>query len=64
VKARKSASGDRGKGYNFVGMTRFKDMDDVRYYDEECEAHKKLKAFGHDKVQQPWEPPLTVFFED
>ena len=45
-------------------MTRFDNLEDVKYYDEECEAHKKLKAFAHDKVQQPWEPPLTVFFED
>lgn len=50
--------------YTFVAMTRFDNMDDVRYYDEECEAHKRLKEFAHDKVQQPWEPPLTVFFED
>lgn len=64
LKCGPSLSGERGKGYTFVAMTRFKDMDDVRYYDEECEAHKKLKAFGYDKVKQPWEPPLTVFFED
>lgn len=64
VKARRSLSGDRGKGYTFVAMTRFKNMEDVKYYDEECEAHKKLKAFGQDKVEQPWQPPLTVFFED
>lgn len=47
-----------------VGMTKFKSMEDVKYYDEECEAHKKLKAYGRDLVEQPWQPPLTVFFED
>ena len=65
IKANPSLSGpDRGKGYTFVAMTRFDTLEDVKYYDEECEAHKVLKAFAHDKVQQPWEPPLTVFFED
>ena len=39
-------------------------MEDVKYYDEECEAHKKLKAVGREKVEQPWQAPLTVFFED
>ena len=27
-------------------------MDDVRYYDEECEAHRKLKDFAKGKVEQ------------
>ena len=65
IKCGPSLSGpERGKSYTFVAMTRFDNMDDVNYYDEECEAHKRLKEFAHDKVQQPWEPPLTVFFED
>ena len=51
-------------GFTFVAMTRFDSLEDVKYYDEECEAHKVLKAFAYDKVQQPWETPLTVFFED
>ena len=64
LKARPSLSGDRGKGYTFVAMSRFKNMEDVKYYDEECKAHKILKEIGKDLVEQPWQPPLTVFFED
>lgn len=65
IKCGPSLSGpERGKSFTFVAMTRFDNLDDVRYYDEECAAHKKLKEFAHDKVQQPWESPLTVFFED
>ena len=55
---------DRSKGYTFVAMSRFKGIEDMRYYDEECEAHKKLKMVGRDMVEQPWQPPLTTFFED
>ena len=39
-------------------------MEDVKYYDQECEAHKRLRETMRDKVEQPWQPPLTVFFED
>ena len=64
VKARPSLAGDRGKGYTLVNMTRFKNMEDMEYYDKECPAHKKVKAFGYDKSETPGEPPLTVFFEE
>ena len=65
VKASKSLSGpERGKGFTFVAMTRFDTMEDVQYYDNHCEAHKRLREIARDKVEQPWQPPLTVYFED
>ena len=32
------------QGYNFVVTTQFASLDDLRYYDTDCGAHKKLKA--------------------
>ncbi|KAF2479201.1 hypothetical protein BDY17DRAFT_327982 [Neohortaea acidophila] len=64
IKVSPSLSGERGKGYNFVAMTRFRNLEDMKYYDEECEAHKVLKRVANPLVEQPWQPPLTVFFEE
>jgi len=41
-------------------MTKFASMEDVKYYDEECEAHKQLKAFGQGKLDGP---PLALHLE-
>ncbi|KAK5108229.1 hypothetical protein LTR62_008685 [Meristemomyces frigidus] len=54
-------SAERAKGYNVAAMARFADMSDVKYYDEQCEAHGKLKAFAKDKVDGP---PLVVHLEE
>lgn len=35
-------------------------MDDVKYYDESCEAHQKLKDFAKGKVEGP---PLVLHVE-
>lgn len=35
-------------------------MEDVKYYDEHCEAHKNLKQFFKDKYEGP---PLVVLVE-
>lgn len=43
-----------------MAMTRFKSLEDMKYYDEECEAHKKLKEVGKGKVQPP---PLILYGE-
>ncbi|RMY81183.1 hypothetical protein D0864_08382 [Hortaea werneckii] len=40
--------------------TKFANMEDVKYYDEQCEAHQKLKSFAKDKVAGP---PLVLHIE-
>ncbi|KAG4417942.1 hypothetical protein IFR04_008909 [Cadophora malorum] len=39
---------ERSKGFNVVGKTEFKDLDDMKYYEIECEAHQKMKARAHE----------------
>ncbi|KAI9741167.1 MAG: hypothetical protein M1834_002880 [Cirrosporium novae-zelandiae] len=51
----------RNKGYTLVAKTVFKDLEDMKYYDVECEAHTKLKGMAKGKVS---EPPLTCYYED
>jgi len=41
-------------------MTKYASMEDVKYYDEECEAHKQLKAFATGKLEGP---PLAFHLE-
>ncbi|KAB8072893.1 hypothetical protein BDV29DRAFT_158108 [Aspergillus leporis] len=49
----------RNKGYTLSVKTRFASMEDMQYYDTECEAHKALKAV----VGSVKEDILTTFFE-
>ncbi|KAK3110336.1 hypothetical protein LTR53_015465 [Teratosphaeriaceae sp. CCFEE 6253] len=58
--SRKAIDDPRNPGYNLVGITKFASMDDVKYYDEACEAHQKLKAFAMGKVDGP---PLVLHLE-
>ncbi|TKA34094.1 hypothetical protein B0A50_00074 [Salinomyces thailandicus] len=60
AKARQIISDPRNGGYNFIALTTFASMDDVKFYDEQCEAHKKLKDFAKEKVGGP---PLVLHFE-
>lgn len=49
----------RNKGYTISVKTTFASMEDMQYYDNECEAHKALKA-----VAGPLkEDVLTTFYE-
>ncbi|KAJ5662747.1 stress responsive A/B barrel domain protein [Penicillium macrosclerotiorum] len=49
----------RNKGYTVSVKTTFASMEDMKYYDTECEAHKALKA-----VAGPIkEDILTTFYE-
>ncbi|KAJ5779300.1 Dimeric alpha-beta barrel [Penicillium paradoxum] len=50
----------RNKGYNLSVKTTFASMDDMKYYDNECEAHKALKAC----VGPVKEDVLTTFYEN
>ena len=40
----KSFPDPRNKGFNLSVKTTFASLDDMKYYDSECEAHKALKA--------------------
>lgn len=50
----------RAQGYTLVSKTEFANMDDMKFYDDECIAHNDLKTFvktlGVEGV-------LTVFFK-
>jgi hypothetical protein len=39
----------RSKGYTLAVRTTFDTLDDMKYYDDECLAHKDLKAFAMPK---------------
>ncbi|TKA74169.1 hypothetical protein B0A55_06585 [Friedmanniomyces simplex] len=58
--SRKAIEDPRNPGYNLIGITKFASMEDVKYYDEACEAHMRLKAFAKDKVEGP---PLVLHVE-
>ncbi|KAH6604135.1 Cupin [Trichoderma cornu-damae] len=36
----------RSQGFTFVAKTEFASIEDMKYYDEECPAHKALKSVG------------------
>lgn len=40
----KSFPDPRNKGFNLSVKTTFASLEDMQYYDQECEAHKALKA--------------------
>ncbi|KAJ5908826.1 hypothetical protein N7495_001508, partial [Penicillium taxi] len=42
----KSFPDPRNKGYNVSVKTTFASLDDMKYYDADCEAHKALKALA------------------
>ncbi|KAF4595262.1 stress responsive A/B barrel domain-containing protein [Ophiocordyceps camponoti-floridani] len=50
----------RRDGFTVVSKTEFAAMDDMRYYDDECEAHAQLKAFAKNELTV--EGVLTAFF--
>ncbi|EKV04895.1 Dimeric alpha-beta barrel [Penicillium digitatum] len=50
----------RNQGYNLSVKTTFASMDDMKFYDSECEAHKALKACAGPVK----EDVLTTYFEN
>lgn len=60
VKGSKLYDDPRSKGYTFAAQTSFSDLDDMNYYDNECEAHKTLKANMGPRVT---EPPMTLYMD-
>lgn len=51
----------RNKGYTVISQTKFRSLDDMKFYDDKCTAHQQLKALVKDLG--PEEPPLTVYFD-
>ena len=51
----------RSQGYTLGAQTTFASIEDMRYYDEQCEAHAALKAVAKGKVEPP---PLMVCFDN
>lgn len=60
IQAYKTISDQRNQGYSIVAWTKFKDLEDMKYYDSECATHKKLKQSTVGMVEVP---PLTMFME-
>ncbi|KAI5269653.1 hypothetical protein E4T47_06893 [Aureobasidium subglaciale] len=50
----------RSQGYTLAAQTTFASLDDMKYYDTECEAHAALKAVAKGKIEPP---PLVVYFD-
>ena len=51
----------RSQGYTLCAQMVFRSLDDMKYYDEQCEAHAALKAAAKGKIEPP---PMVVYFED
>lgn len=60
VEANRPVNDPRTQGYNVLAQTTFSSLEDVKYYDEKCEAHASLKAFAKEKVAGP---PMVVMWE-
>ncbi|RMJ28123.1 hypothetical protein PHISP_00977 [Aspergillus sp. HF37] len=56
----RSVDDPRNKGFNISVKTTFASMEDMQYYDTECEAHKALKAVAGPVKQDV----LTTFYEN
>ncbi|KAJ9635095.1 hypothetical protein H2201_008271 [Coniosporium apollinis] len=50
----------RNQGFTVCATTTFASLDDMRYYDNECEAHGAIKAFLKPRVEGP---PLMVYMD-
>lgn len=55
-----SVDDPRNKGFNVSVKTTFASMEDMKYYDTECEAHKALKAVAGPVK----EDILTTYYEN
>ncbi|KYK60647.1 stress responsive A/B barrel domain-containing protein [Drechmeria coniospora] len=50
----------RSQGYTVICKTEFASLDDLRYYDDKCEAHQKLKVAAKDLTIEGIQ---TVYFK-
>ncbi|EGY19843.1 hypothetical protein ACHAP6_006894 [Verticillium nonalfalfae] len=53
----------RSKGYTIVAKTEFASLADMRWYDDECPAHAKLKALVPEFGLNPPEDIMSIYFE-
>jgi hypothetical protein len=60
VEAQRPVNDPRSQGFNVLAQTTFSSLEDVKYYDEKCEAHASLKAFAKERVAGP---PMVVMWE-
>ncbi|KAK7584827.1 hypothetical protein V3481_011151 [Fusarium oxysporum f. sp. vasinfectum] len=51
----------RSQGYTFVSKTEFASMEDMKYYDEGCQAHQALKDFVKGSLNP--QGVMTVYFK-
>jgi hypothetical protein len=51
----------RSQGYTFVSKTEFASMEDMKYYDDGCQAHQALKDFVKSSLSP--EGVMTVYFK-
>ncbi|GAB7352337.1 hypothetical protein MBLNU459_g2780t1 [Dothideomycetes sp. NU459] len=51
----------RNQGYSLCAQTTFASLEDMKYYDEQCEAHAALKAVAKGKVAAP---PLVLYMDN
>lgn len=56
-----AADDARSQGYTLAAQMTFSSMDDMKYYDTECETHAALKAVAKSKVDGP---PLVTYFDN
>ncbi|KAK5005693.1 hypothetical protein BJ546DRAFT_1069490 [Cryomyces antarcticus] len=59
--AGRAVSDPRNQGYTLYAQTSFASLEDMKYYDEQCEAHQALKAVGKGKVDPP---PIVLYMDD
>jgi len=54
----------RSQGYTLVAKSEFKSLDDMKYYDNECEAHQTLKlgakSLGVEGIMTVYYPPTVT----
>ncbi|OJD40779.1 stress responsive a b barrel domain-containing protein [Diplodia corticola] len=49
----------RNQDFTIAANTVFASLDDMKFYDEDCEAHKAIKAFLKPRIQGV----MTVYYE-
>ncbi|KAL1889574.1 hypothetical protein Sste5346_008823 [Sporothrix stenoceras] len=60
VKAGPAKDDPRSQGYTFAAISTFDSLEDMRYYDDGCEAHAELRSY----VQSVHNGAMCVYFED
>ncbi|RHZ53983.1 hypothetical protein CDV55_100840 [Aspergillus turcosus] len=61
VQAGRTLPDARTKGYTLAVKTTFRNLDDMNFYDHECEAHKHLKSVAAPRREGD---VFTAYFED